>query len=718
MKVAFAFFFFLFCFLQADAQSKNAAGFLRQEMPFKKYGFERTNYDDGGFEFLMGNGEMGGRVHYSGLGLEKLWFADYWKNPKQREFLPGILIADENMQQGKPSSYKSLLNIDKAVCYTEAAYGNGISYKAELFFSFADDHLIGLRVINNSSSALSFHVVLPVENFNVEKINANKISGTNQSGDYYNKASWTISSSVAINESLGKFTIPVPAGGSAELFYSVATQHDAANHQQLSMTAISRYKNFQAAMDAHVKAWKNIRSKIASVILPESDYARWFCRCIYTNYATAGSKKFLAAETQFAYPEEDWDMHPFTYGHGSWAALSFMNFGDSARAKRSLKWLYQPEALRKNIKTLIPDTGCIDITYKKEKVDNACYLKSYPKNAFAFGHELTDFGEDIPYVDNGHWDLQFHLNGFASSLFNRYNNLYGDKKFEKDVVAPVVTGTANFWKALLKKDETSGKYNLPPMLSLSENIVKPSVLDAVLAAKWNLHAAHRYETKFNGKSDFKNLAQNIYVPQNDSIYLEYLNDKQDRAGGGYFGIRACAYLGFPLYEQLKNIDKAKARKTLDLAWQRNSYGKGMISFVASWFALTEAYMGNGDNALDRSENTLKLQDKTGTILYEAFAYNGDSVRSRFNPYFLTGYSAFTLVPVAMMLQSYDNKILFFPAMPSSWNNVSFYDLPAEGGFTVSGIYRSKDDFDIAIKKKGKLIKTLHNVKSIDVDMIK
>jgi hypothetical protein len=255
------------------------------------------------------------------------------------------------------------------------------------------------------------------------------------------------------------------------------------------------------------------------------------------------------------------------------------------------------------------------------------------------------------------------------------------------------------------------------MLSLSENIVKPSVLDAVLAAKWNLTVADSYEKKFRGISDFKILSANIYVPQNDSIYLEYLHDQQDRAGGGYFGIRACAYLGFPLYEQLKDIDKTKARKTLDMAWQRNNNGRGMISFVASWFALTEAYLGNGDNALDRSQNTLKLQDKTSTILYEAFAYNGDSVRARFNPYFLTGYSAFTLVPPAMMLQSYDHTIFFFPAVPSSWNNISFYDLPAEDGYTVSGIYRNSNDFEIQIMKNKRMVKTLHNVKSIDIDTL-
>jgi len=235
----------------------------------------------------------------------------------------------------------------------------------------------------------------------------------------------------------------------------------------------------------------------------------------------------------------------------------------------------------------------------------------------------------------------------------------------------------------------------------------------VLAAKWNMAMADEYESKFNKNSDhgFSQLAEQIYIPQNDSIYLEYLHDPQQREGGGYFGIRACAYLGFPLFEQIKDIDKIKARKTLDKAWKRNNNGKGMISFISNWFALTDAYLGNGDLSLAKSKNALVYEDESDTQLYEAFAYQGDSVRARFNPYFLTGYSSFSLVPIAMMLQSYNETLYFFPAMPNSWRNVEFYDLPAEGGYRVSGMYRTKEDFEVVISKNNQVIKRLKNTYS-------
>ncbi|MFZ6013536.1 MAG: hypothetical protein ACOYXT_24555 [Bacteroidota bacterium] len=703
---------------------RNSIALVRKEMPLEKYGFERLQYPDEGnedkdehrrgegFEFLMGNGEMGGRLHYNGLGFEKLWFADYWKNPRQREFLTGLWLVNDSLESIKPVQYKSYLDIDKAMCATSVVYNDSTSYRAEIFFSFAIDHLLALKIQNKSVHTIRFKVVLPLERFQVAQVE-DKITGKN-SEQAYNHIGWTLRSTLAPSQQNGSFYISIPGGESLELFYSVATPFDAESYQQLTNTVVDEALDFTKAYERHYTTWKTIRQNIGSIILPDSDYARWFYRCIYTNYATAGSRHFLAAETQFAYPEVDWDMHAFTYGHGTWAALSFIHLGDSARAKRSLRWLYQPDALKRNVKILIPDTGQLNLSYRGRKFSST-YLNEYPEDALAFGHELTDFGENIPYADDAHWDLQFHLNGFASSVFHRFNKFYPDPAFEKQIVYPVVKGTASFWKGLLKKDDRMQQYVLPPLLSLSENIVEPSVLDAVLAAKWNLDIAGEYSSQYDPEMKFKTLADQIYVPQNDTLYLEYLNDRQNRVGGGYFGIRACAYLGFPLFEQIKTIDPKKARRTLDMAWKRNQSGKGMISFISNWFALTEAYLGNGDEALKKSKNALALQDKTNTILFEAFAYQGDSVRARYNPYFLTGYSSFALVPVSMVLQSYDRKILFFPAMPSGWKNIEFYDLPAEGGYTVSGRFSSTNNYDIMIKRKNKHIKTLHNQRFIRLE---
>lgn len=698
--------YFILLFVSSTGCNNSDDEIIRQEMPFEKYGFVRHEVTDKSFEFLMGNGEMGGRVHFNGLGLEKIWFSDYWKNSKQRQFLPGILLLNDSMQNQSTTNYSSALNIDKALCVTDVNYASGIAYHAELYFSFDDVHLVGLSVQNLSTKVLTFDVILPIENFNSKQIDAFTFIATNRSHENYNSISWALRSNLALKNNAGVVKVSILPNEKLEMHYSVATQYDSQDHQKLVIETATKYSSYTDSYEAHYLAWNNIRKSIGSILLPDSDYAKWFYRSIYTNYATAGSKQFLAAETQFAYPEVDWDMHAFTYGHGVWAALSFIQMGDSVRAKSSLEWLYQPESLRKNVTILIPDTGKLNMIYRGQPVEDAYYFDEYPKDAFAFAHEQTDFGLDITYPDDTHWDLQFHVNGFASSVFHRYAKYYNDPVFEKSVIYPVMHGTGTFWSSLLKQRNDVQGYFLPPMLSLSENIVKPSVLDAVLAAKWNLAIADEYERKYNSqaKNDFINLSKNLHIPQNDSIYLEYLNDPQQRSGGGYFGIRACAYLGFPLYEQISSIDKRKARTTLDYAWKRNENGKGMISFISNWFALTEAYLGNGNLALQKSKNALIYEDGSDTHLYEAFAYKGDSIRARFNPYFLTGYSSFSLVPISMALQSYNGTLYFFPAVPSSWNNLEFYDLPAEGGYSISGRYKGPNDFTIWIKKNNRILK--------------
>jgi hypothetical protein len=91
------------------------------------------------------------------------------------------------------------------------------------------------------------------------------------------------------------------------------------------------------------------------------------------------------------------------------------------------------------------------------------------------------------------------------------------------------------------------------------------------------------------------------------------------------------------------------------------------------------------------------------------------------PYFCEGYCSFAIVPAAMMLQSYDNMIYPFPAVPKIWKDVSFYDLPACGGIRVSGemkggkvkwisytrngkeIFRQKDNKPVKIEVKGNII---------------
>ncbi len=180
----------------------------------------------------------------------------------------------------------------------------------------------------------------------------------------------------------------------------------------------------------------------------------------------------------------------------------------------------------------------------------------------------------------------------------------------------------------------------------------------------------------------------------DRHYLEYLFDDEQREGSGYFGIRAPALLGFPGYELVPMLDKEKALITLDKAWERNKNGEGMITFVANWFALTEASFGRGNKCLEILERNFQCLDETGVALYE--------VENR-NPYFQTSYASYIQAILSMLVQSYNNTARVFPAVPETWKNVRFYNARVENGVTVSGELTDGKVNRIIYKKNGKAI---------------
>ncbi len=72
------------------------------------------------------------------------------------------------------------------------------------------------------------------------------------------------------------------------------------------------------------------------------------------------------------------------------------------------------------------------------------------------------------------------------------------------------------------------------------------------------------------------------------------------------------------------------------------------------------------------------------------------------PNFLTSYASYILAPVSMLVQSYSNQINPFSAIPSDWENIEFYDLPAENGFRVSGVYKNGEIQYVEFLKNGKV----------------
>ena len=240
---------------------------------------------------------------------------------------------------------------------------------------------------------------------------------------------------------------------------------------------------------------------------------------------------------------------------------------------------------------------------------------------------------------------------------------------------------------------------LPVMQSLSEDFREKNLLESVLAAKWCLQMASRYAILMGKDSalskEWKEISEKLIIPQNNLKYIESSGKTGEREGAGYQGVRGVVYLGYPVSEMIRQLDSSKVYRTLDDAWLRNKKGSGMISFVAGWNALAESFNKRGNQTLQYLDVNLQCLDESGVSLRE--------VAGNPNDYFITSYTAYINAVVSMLLQSYDGKTNAFSAIPNSWKDVEFYNLPAESNIRVSGKMKGGKVIWLGYQKDGNKI---------------
>lgn len=690
----------------------------RKEMPFEKYNFVRTRYNEKDFPYQMGNAEMGGLTEKRGLGFEKIWFTDVWGDKQRRKPLSGPLLnnPDYESRDFASSTFHHELNIKYGITTTDVQFPDSRGYQTTIFFSKENKHLLAIGLKNTSKKGTdTWRLSVPASEFEVRRKSANQIDATKLADTSYTRIAWAIKASKKIDFNGNEVVFSLKPNESITILYSVATHWDGDDYPVQVQNALAVTPNIKKLEVEQQAAWDRQWTSIASVILPDGEYAKWFYRCIAALYATSGAEKFTAGEEMFSIPDPDWHMHAFTYGHGGgWSVWAFALLGDVHKALNIAQWLYKPNALRENVRIIFPQTGPVKMRYRGKDLGTFTYLDRNNPDAIAFPHEMDTEGFNIPYTTDRHWDMQRHIDGYAGAFYHLLNRYYPDEKFEETITYPVLRGVAEFYSELVKWDSARHFYYLPPLLSVAENIMEKSVLDATLSVRWALNMAANYANRRSVDSELSNkwrrIASNLNIPQNDSTYLEYLDDPMTRKGGGYFGIRAFNYLGYPFAEQITDIDLQKARRSIDRAWKANNYGQGMISFIAGWYALTEAYLGYGQNAYDKSKVILNNIDPSGACLCEVISTDEDGTEHCVNKYFLTGYDAFILAPLSMVMQSYSNQIKLFPAMPKELDNVEFYDLPAEAGVKVSSAFRNGEPQWVNFRKGGKTKTITSNIK--------
>lgn len=650
------------------------------------HSFASKRADDKAPGLLLGNARLGGCLAASGLGIPTLWTAELWSDTDHRLPLQGPLLSCPAFAGLTTASYHQELSLLDGVAKTSVRYPNDAGYDVELFASMADVSLLTLRLTPRGAAESEWLLDLPATP-TVDQTAPTCLSGKS-APDAFTPFAWSLVSDPPLTRAAGnRFSLRLAPDQPVTLTFRLRADTPTA-------PAIPpENKTFDELLASHRAAWDSLWQRSAVLVLPDLDLERLWYRSLYWTLSTCGNDRFLPGESMFAVP--CWDMHPFTYGAAGWAAQAFTSVGLPERAKAILDCHFKGAALRDNA-----------LFYTRVLMGDSAQPAS--PEAMAFAHEVKTDGRNIPCEP---YELQRHLDGFAAALFQRHRQFYPDKSFSIADLYPLMKGLAESWCGLAQRDPKSGDYLLPKMTSLTEDLIAIHPIDAALAAKWCLMIARRDAVTLGLDAErskhWQDVADHLHMPQNDQRYLEYSGDLDQRPGGGYQGVRGFVYLSYPTMELRPTLDRVKSMRTLDHTWERNLKGEGMIGFVANWFALADLHYGRGDHALEILKHNFRCEDTWKQGVSE---FPGSK-----NYHFTTNYASYLLVPLAMAVQSVDDRLDVFSAVPSAWKNFAFYQVPAEAGLRVSGVMRDGNVSWITYAHDGKVLRQATDRESLRIE---
>jgi hypothetical protein len=646
---------------------------MNTAMPLDKYEIVRTELKKE-VGLLLGNGEMGGLGRNDGLGIDELWLSDYWSDPTARAPMVGFHLSVAGTATAQEQGhYRQSLSLRDGILVTRVDAPEG-GYESRLFFCADRPHVLMLQVRNTSKAPVKWRLHFPTgAAAQTRSQDGHGISFVCQTkADYmalpFTRAVWLIRANLPFEQiELEAATFVVPPGEALTLHVAITTSFDGPDYESQPQAALDAAPDFDALQAEQKQAWQANWDRF-SVVLPDGPYAEVFYRSIYYMFCITGDTRFLQGECQFADP--GWKMHPFTIGTPTWAALALAAINHEDRARRILDRLYTPATLASNAQLY----HFLFFLGKNAVQDRA---DTYGVKPFCFAHELDIAGNETIYS----FGQQRYLDGFAPAVFHRVSIAFDARPSADSSTYQVLRGCAAFWLRFAYWDERYG-YLIPETLGLDEAVKATSTIVAVAGCHWTLSMFARYAEELGLDTDMagqcRRVAEKLYWPQHTERYLDYLGDDETRVVNQYNCVRSFSLLGYPFCELLTMLDCDKLHRTLDHVQQRNRIGTGVFNtMTANMFALTEAFAGRGDKAYEFSGfSALRRLDPSGVAMCEA---HNDSLR-----YFATGYASFVLAAVSMLLQSYDDVIRPFPAVPGEWKDVSFDNLPASRGIRVSG----------------------------------
>ena len=246
-----------------------------------------------------------------------------------------------------------------------------------------------------------------------------------------------------------------------------------------------------------------------------------------------------------------------------------------------------------------------------------------------------------------------------------------DDKLLRDVLYPLLTRSLNFYRHKLVTLE-DGKYHLPLGFSSEYEKNAEDINQDLSAIRWSaqtlLAAAARLKIDDPLIPVWKDLLANLtpYPVDEKTGFMIGKDVPLEHSHRHYSHL----FMVFPYAcLDLKGPDRALVEKSIK---HYLSMSEKHAGYTYSGSAAMAAYLGDGDQALDRLNTLMNRYVRPNTMYGEA----GSS------PVIETPLSGARSVH-EMVLQSWGDTIRVFPAIPKAWTDLSFRDLRTEGAFLVT-----------------------------------
>ena len=293
-----------------------------------------------------------------GLGVPTIWGAAIWSRREARAPIGGLtLTCDQFGCDRVPVVYRQWLSLEDAVLRTTIRYQDGSGFETQQFFSMSSFGLFVLCLKNIGGSAQRiWRVVLPSVQpptsnafIHYQWIDAlggeegqwlvspldgdnNVITGISPAS--FTQLAWAVRANKTLRAtSAGTHELTLAPGESAMVVLSVVA---GGNYVVPGLSAdecleLARQQvmadplDFEHFASSNRDAWEKLWAQTAVLAIPDEKYERVWYRSLFRMIMTVGSKRYLPGECMFAVAA--WDMRPFTYGGGAWAAMKFIAAG-------------------------------------------------------------------------------------------------------------------------------------------------------------------------------------------------------------------------------------------------------------------------------------------------------------------------------------------------------------------------------------------------------